>query len=145
MYVISHTSTRQFVLNSKTFNNIHLKVILTESISNFEQKKQTHLKILIVFVKKPMWNTGLANSIWPKWPGHSDIFPAQVMHLAFLSIVPCLGSIRPLILGLPPSMVSENLIPPSVTENLRWKIKYIGLEIFARKTRHSKENLIYSN
>ena len=30
----------------------------------------------MVFPKNPTWKTGLANSIWPKWPGHSVIFPA---------------------------------------------------------------------
>lgn len=90
--------------------------MLTGSTSIFEQKKHTHRKILIVFVKNPTWYTGLASSMCPKWPGHSVILPAHVWQRAVLSIVPCRGSMRPPSFGRPPSVVSGYLIPPSVTD-----------------------------
>ena len=48
----------------------------------------------------PGWKTGLANSMCPKWPGHSDIPSPHVWHLKFRSMVPMRGSISPPILGL---------------------------------------------
>lgn len=92
------------------------RAILTGSTRSLEQKKQTHLRTLMVFTRKPIWNTGLASSIWPKCPGHSEMFPAHVWHLADLSMVPWRGSMRPPNLGRPPSVTSEYLIPPSVTD-----------------------------
>ena len=44
---------------------------------------------------EPTWKTGVASSIWPKWPGHSAMFSSHVPHLIPLSIVPSLGSARP--------------------------------------------------
>ena len=48
----------------------------------------------------PGWKTGLASSICPKWPGHSDMPSPHVWHLKLRSIVPMRGSISPPILGL---------------------------------------------
>ena len=64
---------------------------------------------LRVFVRKPGWKTGLARSRWPKWPGHSVMFPAQVWQREDRSTAPCRGSMRPPSLGRPPSYVSGYL------------------------------------
>lgn len=31
----------------------------------------------MIFVMKPTWKTGLASSMWPKWPGHSVMLPKR--------------------------------------------------------------------
>ena len=43
----------------------------------------------------PGWYTGLASSMWPKWPGHSDMPSPQIWHLKLRSMVPIRGSISP--------------------------------------------------
>lgn len=103
----------------------HCTKVQTGSTSSFEQKKQTHRRILMVFTRKPMWKTGLASSMCPKCPGHSEMFPAQVWHRADLSMVPWRGSMSPPSFGRPPSVTSEYLIPPSVTDMRRYDIKLI--------------------
>lgn len=54
---------------------VNMMIVLTESTNSFEQKKQTHRRIFIIFVKKPTWKTGFASSMCPKWPGHSVMLP----------------------------------------------------------------------
>lgn len=88
----------------------------TTSISNLEQKKQTHRRHLMIFVINGTWNTGLASSMWPKCPGHSHMSPVHVRHLVWRSTTPWRGSISPPNFGRPPSVVSGYLMPPSVTD-----------------------------
>lgn len=47
----------------------------TASTKSLEQKKQTQRRTFIIFVTKPTWKTGFANSMCPKWPGHSVMLP----------------------------------------------------------------------
>ena len=95
---------------------------LTESTSNLEQKKQTQRKTFMVLTRKPTWNTGLASSMWPKWPGHSVMFPVgkhrrhvpSSTHLreqisVLLPSTPVLYEVKP----LPPSRVHAS--PPPLT------------------------------
>lgn len=102
--------------------------IQTGSTSSLEQKKQTHRRTLMVFTRKPMWKTGLASSMCPKCPGHSEMLPAHVWHRAVLSMVPWRGSMSPPSLGRPPSVTSEYRIPPSVTDMRRCYINYTLFE-----------------
>lgn len=79
---------------------------ITSSARILEQLKQTQRIMLSTVLRKPMWNIGFASSKWPKWPGHSAILAIQVSHFIFRSIVPSLGSLNPLGLGFPLSVVS---------------------------------------
>ena len=54
---------------------------------------------------KPMWNTGFASSMCPKYPGESWLLAPSVVHLMARSMVPSLGSESPLSLGFPCSYV----------------------------------------
>ena len=85
---------------------------LTESTSNLEQKKQTQRKTFIVLTRKPTWNTGLASSMWPKWPGHSVMFPVG-KHMPH---VPSSTHLGDQVSGLPPSvplLCEVKPLPPS--------------------------------
>ena len=111
--VMKHIAVLSILTNSKPLVKICMKKylplcwnILTTSTSIFEQKKQTQRSTLTVFVRKGWWKTGLVSSIWPKWPGQSDILPAHVWQRDCLSITPWRGSIKPFNFGRPPSIVS---------------------------------------
>lgn len=159
LFIVFHIKTWISWCFCETFNDMKShreRTLLTASTRSLEQKKQTHRRTLIILVMKPTWNTGFANSMWPKWPGHSAMLPGQwghcskvslwskcllprlnllwtiqsvhpqavpahVWHRPVRSMTPCLGSIRPPSFGRPPSVVSEYLMPPSVTDILFWK------------------------
>lgn len=57
-----------------------IKNTSTWSTSSLEQLKQTHLNTLTICAIKPTWNTGLANSKCPKWPGHSIWLPLIILN-----------------------------------------------------------------
>ena len=58
-----------------------------------------HLSARKVLLKNPMWKTGLASSMWAKWPGQSFMFPAQVWQREKRSTTPWRGSRIPSIFG----------------------------------------------
>ena len=68
---------------------------------SLEQLKQIHFKIFLHSSMKPTWYTGLASSMWPKWPGHCSKLHWQVLQKSCLSTVPILRSLIPPSNGLP--------------------------------------------
>mmetsp|Transcript_40611 Transcript_40611/g.100848 ORF Transcript_40611/g.100848 Transcript_40611/m.100848 type:complete len:205 (-) Transcript_40611:134-748(-) len=70
-----------------------------------EQFRHTHRSIFRVVFMNEIWYMGFANSMWPKWPGHSLCSIPQVEHLKNLSIEPRRRSISPPCTGFPFSNV----------------------------------------
>ncbi len=51
----------------------------------------------------PTWITGIARSMWPKWPGQSSTLPPHVLHRNPGSMTPRWESMRPMSIGKPSS------------------------------------------
>mmetsp|Transcript_10820 Transcript_10820/g.37579 ORF Transcript_10820/g.37579 Transcript_10820/m.37579 type:complete len:213 (+) Transcript_10820:4195-4833(+) len=71
------------------------------SSSSLEEEKLTQRSTLSTTFRKPWWNTGLASSRWPKYPGQLMWSASSVWHLSPRSSVPSRRSDTPPFTGFP--------------------------------------------
>ena len=81
-----------FSISSSCFEN---KSVLLLGIRTLPHSLHVHFRRVITVDTKLKWITGLANSIYPKWPMHSFNLAPHVLHVRPGSITPKRISINP--------------------------------------------------